>query len=154
MKLPRWDRLYFFAFSSAMFATFAFLVILFVPLIEINSSESGVSQRTLLADGQTLPVLLSLIPLVLSLNALFVIPKDGVPDKSQKINLWLSTILVYIFVVVSILSVGILYVPTAILMTAAAVGSMVRRRNRTVYARSPQESKSGLGGGKRRRNKG
>ena len=154
MKLPRWDRLYFFAFSSAIFAVFAFLVILFVPLIEIDSSETEVTQLTLLADGQTIPVLLSLIPLILALNALFVIPKDGVPDKPQKINLWLSTILVYVFVVFSLFSVGILYVPTAILMTAAAVGSMIRRRNRTVYARSPQVSKSGLGGGKRRRNKG
>ena len=39
-------------------------------------------------------------------------------------------------------------------MTAAAVGSQVRRRKRTVFAESVAESKSGLGGGKRRRKKG
>jgi hypothetical protein len=154
MKMPHWDRLYFFVFSGFVFAVLAFAVILFVPLIQVTSSETGESQLTLLADGQTVPMLLSLIPLVLAANAMFVVPKNGLPEKGQKINLWLSTALVYIFVLVSILSVGILYVPTAILMTAAAVGSLIHRRNRTVFARSPQESKSGLGGGKRRRNKG
>jgi hypothetical protein len=68
--------------------------------------------------------------------------------------LWVATFLIYVFVALFILINGILFVPTAIMMTAAAVGSQVRRRNRTIYAKSPAESKSGLGGGKRRRDKG
>jgi hypothetical protein len=89
MKLPPWDRLYFFAFSSVIFAVLAFLVILLVPLIEVSNTETGVSQLTLLADGQTLAVLLSLLPLALAANTLFVLPKNGLPDKGQKINIWL-----------------------------------------------------------------
>ncbi|MCI0882681.1 MAG: hypothetical protein J4O05_11275, partial [Chloroflexi bacterium] len=107
---------------------------------------------TVLATGQVTPVLLSLLPVVVTAGTLLAIPRYGQPNRSGKINLWLSTVLIYVFVVISIWSVGILFAPSAILLTAAAVGSLVRRRG--PGSRTAQESKSGRGGGKRRRNRG
>ena len=53
MKMPRWDRIYFFAFSATTFAVLGYVVLLVVPLIEITSSDTQeVTRRTLLADGQ------------------------------------------------------------------------------------------------------
>jgi hypothetical protein len=158
MTFPRWDRIYLFAFSATAFAVLAYLAMLFVPLVEVvtvtnveTTPIEVVSRRTLLADGQLTSLLLSLVPVVLTAGTLLAIPRDAQPTRSGKINLWLSTFLVYAFVVISIYVVGLLFVPSAILMTAAAVGSQVRRRGRR--QRPPQESMSGRGGGKRRRNK-
>ncbi|MCI0804488.1 MAG: hypothetical protein J4N96_08580 [Chloroflexi bacterium] len=153
MTLPRWDRIYFFAFFATVFAVLGYLVILFYPMMSVSSSEfEGVRRRTLLATGQVTPVLLSLLPVVVTAGTLLAIPRYGQPNRSGKINLWLSTVLIYVFVVISIWSVGILFAPSAILLTAAAVGSLVRRRG--PGSRTAQESKSGRGGGKRRRNRG
>ena len=158
MKFPRWDRIYFFAFSATAFAVLGYVVLLFVPLVEVTTVTNiettpieRVSRRTLLADGQLVPMLIALMPVVLTGGTLLAIPRNSQPTRSGKINLWLSTFLVYVFVIISILSVGILFVPSAILITAAAVGSQVRRRG--PLPREPQESMSGRGGGKRRRRK-
>lgn len=159
MTLPRWDRIFYLSFLATVLAVLAYMVILFVPLISVSSSEfEGTEQRTLLADGQVTPLLLSLLPVLITAATLLAVPRYHQPDRAAKINLWLSTILVYAFVVISIWSVGILFVFSAILLTSAAVGAQVRRRGpRAQYvpdARSTQESKTGPGGGKRRRNKG
>ena len=152
MTLPRWDRIYFFAFSATVFAVLGYMVLLFVPLMSVVSSEfEGVERRTLLADGEVVPLLVSLLPVVVTAGTLLAIPRYGQPNRSGKINLWLSTLLVYVFVILLIVSIGILFAPSAILLTAAAVGSLVRRRG--PGSQMAQESKSGRGGGKRRRNK-
>lgn len=155
MKMPRWDRIYFFAFTATAFAVASFLSLLVVPLVEITNSETGeIITRTIVEDGQINIFWLSILPVVLAGSTLLVVPKDGNPDRAAKINLWISTFLIYVFVVLFIFIDGILFFPTAILMTAAAVGSQVRRRDRKIFAKSPEESKSGRGGGKRNRNKG
>jgi hypothetical protein len=151
MKLTRWDRIYFFVFFATIFAIVGFGIVLFVPLIQDSSSVDGEYRKTLLAEGNTLLVVVSLIPIILAGFSLLLIPKEGAPDRSGKINLWISTVLIYLFVVWTIWSLGILFFPTAMLMTAASVGSAVRRRERTVSAKSADESKSGRGGGKRNR---
>ena len=158
MKMPRWDRIYFFAFSATTFAVLGYVVLLVVPLIEITSSDTQeVTRRTLLADGQGLPMLISLLPVVLTAGTLLAIPKDGPPTRSGKVNLWLSTFLIYVYVIITPITppyvlVGILFIPAAILITAAAVGAQVRRR--IPGSRTPEQSMSGRGGGKPRRNKG
>jgi len=153
--MPRWDRIYFFVFTATAFAVASFLSLLVLPLVEITNSETGeIVTKTIFEDGQTNIFWISILPVALSGTALFVIPKDGNPDKAGKINIWVSTFLIYVFVVLFIFINGILFFPTAILMTAAAVGSQVRRRERKIFAKSPEESKSGRGGGKRNRNKG
>ncbi|HCI86904.1 MAG TPA: hypothetical protein DHV68_08680, partial [Dehalococcoidia bacterium] len=86
-------------------------------------------------------------------SVLWAVPKREKPDPAAKINIWVSTFLVYVFVVMMIFVNGVLFIPTAMFMTAAAVGSQVSRRERTIFAKSPSESKSGRGGGKRRHNK-
>ena len=155
MKMPRWDRIYFFVFSATSFAALSFAALFVVPLVELTNSDTGeIVRTTLAADGQYQLILVSTLPVFLAGSALWVVPKDGIPDRAAKINIWVATLLIYVFVVLFILVNGILFFPTAIFMTAAAVGSQVRRRKRTVFAESPAESKLGLGGGKRQRNKG
>lgn len=154
MKTRRWDRIYVFVFSATAFAALSVASLFAVPLVETTNVETGeIIRTTLAADGQYQLILVSTLPVFLAGSALWVTPKDGIPDKAAKINLWVATFLIYVFVVLFILVNGILFFPTAILMTAAAVGSQVRRRKRTIFAKLPIESKSGLGGGKRRRNK-
>ena len=155
MNIRSWDRIYFFTFTAAVFALAGFLALLFIPLVQIENLETGeVLRLTLLQDGQNGLLLLSLLPVALTGSALLVVPKNGQPDRVAKINLWISTFLVYVFVVLFIYVNGILFIPAAILMTAAAVGSQVRRRNRTVYAKMPSELESRPGGVKRDRRKG
>ena len=154
MTTRRWDRIYVFVFSATSFAALSFASLFVVPLVEITDAETGeIVRKTLAADRQYQLILISMLPVFLAGSALWVIPKDGMPDRAAKINLWVATFLIYVFVVLFILVNGILFFPTAILMTAAAVGSQVRRRKRTIFSESPAESKSGLGGGKRRRRK-
>ena len=81
-------------------------------------------------------------------------PRYKEPDKAAKINIWLSLAALYLFIGLQIEYAGIVFVPTVVMMTAAAVASMVSRKGRRGLVGSEAESKSGRGGGKRRRNKG
>jgi hypothetical protein len=154
MKMLRWDRIYFFVFTGFLLALIAFVSVLVIPISEIENLDTGeLVSTTLIENGQIGILLLSLLPAAFAGSALLVVPKDGQPDRSARINIWVATVLIYVFIILFMFVHGILFVPTAILMTAAAVGSMARRRGRRVSARPPEESKSGRGGGKRRRNK-
>jgi len=155
MKMPRWDRIYFFTFTATAFAVASFAALFVLPIVGVTNTETGeIVSKTILADGQYRLLLISILPVILAGSALLVVPKHGMPDRPAKINLWVSTFLIYVFVVLFIFVNGILFFPTAILITAAAVGSQVKRRERKIFAKSPEESKSGRGGGKRNRNKG
>jgi hypothetical protein len=129
MKLPYWDRIYFFVFMATVFAAVSYVSMLMLPLVELQDLESAeVTTVTLLADGQTQLLLLCLLPIVLSVSALLATPRHHQPDRAGKVNIWVSTILVYVFVILFIFVSGILFLPTAIMLTAAAVGSHARRR--------------------------
>ena len=146
MKLPSWDRVYFFVFMATVFAAVSYVSILMLPLVELQDPESAeVATVTLLADGQTQLLLLCLLPIVLSVSALLATPRHHQPDRAGKVNIWISTILVYLFVILFVFVSGILFLPTAIMLTAAAVGSQVRRRE------APVREFSGRGDGKKSR---
>ena len=145
MKLPSWDRVYFFVFMATVFATVSYVSILMLPFVELQDPESAeVATVTLLADGQTQLLLLCLLPIVLSVSALLATPRHHQPDRAGKVNIWISTILVYVFIILFIFVSGILFLPTAIMLTAAGVGSHVRRRE----AKVPAGEFSGRGAGK------
>ena len=62
MKMPSWDRIYFFVFMATVFATVSYVSMLVLPLVELQDLESGeVVAVTLLADGQTQLLLLCLV---------------------------------------------------------------------------------------------
>ena len=152
MKMPSWDRIYFFVFMATVFAAVSYVSMLVVPLVELQDLESGeVVAVTLLADGQTQLLLLCLVPILLSVSALLATPRHHQPERAGKVNIWMSTIVVYVFVILFIFVNGILFLPTAIMLTAAAVGSHVRRREGYSTAKSSAELSSGRGGGKRSR---
>ncbi len=144
MKLPSWDRIYFFVFMATVFAAVSYVSMLMLPLVELQDPESAeVTTVTLLADGQTQLLLLCLLPIVLSVSALLATPRHHQPDRAGKVNIWVSTILVYVFVILFIFVSGILFLPTAIMLTAAAVGSHAKRREASAG------DFSGRGNGKR-----
>ena len=155
MRVTKWDRIYLFMFAATVLAVVAFMVLLVVPTLEVFNLETGeISRRTLLSDGQSGLLLLYLLPIFLAGSAMIASPRHNQPDKASKINIWLSLAALYLFIGLQIEYAGIVYVPTVIMMTAAAVGSMVGRKGRRGFAGSEAGSKSGRGGGKRRRNKG
>jgi hypothetical protein len=65
----------------------------------------------------------------------------------------MSTIAVYVFVILFIFVNGILFLPTAIMLTASAVGSHVRRREGDSPVKASTGEFSGGGGGKKSRNR-
>ena len=70
MKMPSWDRIYFFVFMATVFAAVSYVSMLMLPLVELQDPESAeVTTVTLLADGQTQLLLLCLLPIVLSVSA-------------------------------------------------------------------------------------
>ena len=152
MKLPSWDRIYFFAFMATVFAGVSYVSMLVLPLVQLDDPESPeVVTVTLLADGQTHLLLLCLLPAVLSVSALLATPRHHQPDRASKVNIWISTILVYVFIILFIFVSGILFLPTAIMLTAAGVGSHVRRREAYSTVKASAGDFSGHRDGKKRR---
>jgi hypothetical protein len=155
MRVTKWDRIYLFMFAATALAVVGFIVLLVAPTLEVINLETGeISHRTRLSNGQSGLLLLYLLPIFLAGSALLASPRRNQPDKASKINIWLSLAALYLFIGLQIQYAGIVYVPAVIMMTAAAVGSMVSRKGRQGFASSETGSKSGRGGGKRRRNKG
>ena len=155
MKVTKWDRIYLFLFVATLLSVAGFMVLLVVPTLEVFDFETGESSyRTLLSDGQSGLLLLYLLPIFLAGSAMLASPRYKEPDKAAKINIWLSLAALYLFIGLQIEYAGIVFVPTVVMMTAAAVASMVSRKGRRGLVGSEAESKSGRGGGKRRRNKG
>ena len=155
MRVTKWDRIYLFMFVATVLSVAGFMVLLVIPTLEVFNLETGeTSYRTLLSDGQSGLLLLYLLPIFLSASALFASPRRNQPDKTGKINIWISLAALYLFIGLQIEYAGIVFVPTVVMMTAAAVGSMVGRKGRQGLVGSEAGSKSGRGGGKRNRNKG
>lgn len=155
MRVTEWDRIYLFLFAATTLAVAGFMVLLVVPTLEVFDLETGeTSYRTLLSDGQSGLLLLYLLPIFLAGSALFATPRRNQPDKVGRINIWISLAALYLFIGLQIEYAGIVFVPTVVMMTAAAVGSMVNRRGRRGTVGSEAGSISGRGGGKRKRNKG
>jgi hypothetical protein len=132
VKLPRWDRIYFVVFLATIFAVAAYAVVLFAPLIQMSSG----SRKNLIAGGNILAVTVSLLPVLVVGFNLLVIPRRSAPSRSAKISLLFSTLLMYVFVVAAIWSIGIFFAPAAILMTVAAVGALLPRRKHGVIVKS------------------
>ncbi len=155
MKFPRWDRIYYFVYFALFFALASLAGLFVIPLVEVTDIATGdVYVTTISADAQWDIVWLSLIPVFISGSALWAVPKYEKPDNVAKINIWVSTFLLYVFIAMMIFVNGILFIPSAMFMTAAAVGSQVTRRERTIFAKTASETKSGKGVSKRRRNRG
>ena len=130
MKLPRWDRIYFVVFLATILAVAVYAVLVFVPL------NQGSSSKPVLSGVNTLAIAVSLLPVLVTGFNLLVVPRRSAPGRSAKISLSFSTLLMYVFVVLGIWSIGIFFAPAALLMTAAAVGALLPRRKRTVIAKS------------------
>ena len=155
MRVTKWDRIYLFMFAGTTLAVAGFIVLLVVPTLEVFDLETGeTSYRTLLSDGQSGLLLLYLLPIFLVGSALLASPRQSQPDKTGKINIWLSLAALYLFIGLQIEYAGIFFVPTVVMMTAAGVGSMVSRKGDRGFTGAKAGSKSGRGGGRRRRNKG
>jgi len=130
VKLPRWDRIYFVVFLATILAVAVYAVLVFVPL------NQGSSSKPVLSGVNTLAIAVSLLPVLVTGFNLLVVPRRSAPGRSAKISLSFSTLLMYVFVVLGIWSIGIFFAPAALLMTAAAVGALLPRRKRTVIAKS------------------
>ena len=130
MKLPRWDRIYFVVFLATILAVAVYAVLVFVPL------NQGSSSKPVLSGVNTLAIAVSLLPVLVTGFNLLVVPRRSAPGRSAKISISFSTLLMYVFVVLGIWSIGIFFAPAALLMTAAAVGALLPRRKRTVIAKS------------------
>jgi len=130
VKLPRWDRIYFVVFLATILAVAVYAVLVFVPL------NQGSSSKPVLSGVNTLAIAVSLLPVLVTGFNLLVVPRRSAPGRSAKISISFSTLLMYVFVVLGIWSIGIFFAPAALLMTAAAVGALLPRRKRTVIAKS------------------
>ena len=103
MKFPRWDRIYYFVYFAMLTALASFAALFVVPLVEITDVETGeIFTKTIPANEQWDIVWLSLLPVAITGSVLWAVPKREKPDRAAKINIWVSTFLVYVFVVMMI----------------------------------------------------
>ncbi len=125
---PKWTFLYYLLFLSFIISFTIMIIILVFPLVEtIDNSTNSTNKSTLIENKDWLTILFALMNLLLCLNLIFTIPKNLRIDKNKKFSIILSTITIYFLFIFSISTIGILFVPLIILLTAASVNSILRK---------------------------
>ena len=128
MMFPKWSLLYYLLFFSLIISLLIMIVILIFPLVEtIDEATNSTNKSTLIENKDWLTILFGLMNLLLCLNLFFTVPKNIRIDKNKKFSIILSTIIIYFIFIFSISTIGILFVPLIILLTAASVNSILRK---------------------------
>ncbi|MBR91325.1 MAG: hypothetical protein CL903_00755 [Dehalococcoidia bacterium] len=125
---PKWTFLYYLLFLSFIISFTIMIIILIFPLVEtIDNSTNSTNKSTLIENKDWLTILFALMNFLLCLNLIFTIPKNLRIDKNKKFSIILSTITIYFLFIFSISTIGVLFVPLIILLTAASVNSILRK---------------------------
>ena len=128
MMIPKWSFLYYLIFFSLIISSLIMIGILIFPLVEtFDNSTNLINKSTLIQNKDWLTILFGLMNMLLCLNLFFTVPKNIKIDKNKKFSIILSTITIYFIFIFSISTIGILFVPLIILLTAASVNSILRK---------------------------
>ena len=128
MMIPKWSFLYYLIFFSLIISSLIMIGILIFPLVEtFDNSTNLINKSTLIENKDWLTISFSLMSFLLCLNLFFTVPRKLIIDKNKKFSIILSTIAIYFLFIFSISTIGILFVPLIILLTAASVNSILRK---------------------------
>ncbi len=128
MHLPKWSFLYYLVFLSLIISILILISILIFPVVETFDSTTNVLYKSTLLDNKDwTPILFVALSFLLNLNLFLTIPKNRYIDRYNKISIFITTISVYFIFVFSISTIGVLFVPLIILLTAASVNSFLRK---------------------------
>lgn len=129
MHLPKWSFLYYLVFLSLIISILILISILIFPVVETFDSTTNVLYKSTLLDNKDwTPILFVALSFLLNLNLFLTIPKNRYIDRYNKISIFITTISVYFIFVFSISTIGVLFVPLIILLTAASVNSFLRKQ--------------------------
>jgi len=128
MHLPKWSFLYYLVFLSLIISILILISILIFPVVETFDSTTNLLYKSTLLDNKDwTPILFVALSFLLNLNLFLTIPKNRYIDRYNKISIFITTISVYFIFVFSISTIGVLFVPLIILLTAASVNSFLRK---------------------------
>lgn len=130
--LAKFDRIYYFCLLSFLLSLTSYIYLLFwSSIIPVGSSVDNLAQGdkyvSLIESGSLLLILIAFIPVIFTLFLLISVNRRGLQDRRSKINLWITNLFYYSYIIVTIMSFGFLYVPAAVFLTAAAVSTLVYR---------------------------
>ena len=130
--LEKFDRIYYLCLLSFLLSLTSYIYLLFwasiipVGLPADNSAQDG-KYVSLIEIGSLLLILIAFIPVIFTLFLLISVKRRGLQDRASKINLWITTLFYYSYIIVTIMSFGFLYMPAVVFLTAATVSTLVYR---------------------------
>ncbi len=130
--LEKFDRIYYLCLLSFLLSLTSYIYLLFwasiipVGLPADNSAQDG-KYVSLIENGSLLLILIAFIPVIFTLFLLISVKRRGLQDRASKINLWITTLFYYSYIIVTIMSFGFLYMPAVVFLTAATVSTLVYR---------------------------
>ena len=130
--LEKFDRIYYLCLLSFLLSLTSYIYLLFwasiipVGLPADNSAQDG-KYVSLIESGSLLLILIAFIPVIFTLFLLISVKRRGLQDRASKINLWITTLFYYSYIIVTIMSFGFLYMPAVVFLTAATVSTLVYR---------------------------
>ncbi len=130
--LAKFDRIYYLCLLSFLLSLTSYIYLLFwasiipVGLFGDNSAQ-GDTYVSLIESGSLLLMLIAFIPVIFTLFLLISVNRRGLQDRGSKINLWITTLFYYSYIIVTIMSFGFLYMPAVVFLTAATVSTLVYR---------------------------
>ncbi len=124
------DRTFVFALFALLLSIAAFVYLTLWPsfeIIETNADGVQTSRRVGIAESNgVLGVVFAVIPVVITLGSILSVPPNGQSERRHKLNLIVGTALLWGFIMLFAQRIGILYVPTATMLTSVIVLMLVR----------------------------
>ena len=125
------DRTFTFGLVALLLSLIALGYLLFWPALEVTEVVDGVitySRESLLESANLWGILISAFPTLIVGGSLLTLPRSGRWQRNHKINVALGTVVIWVYVVMFSPQVGIVYVPSATMLTAVVVLMYVRPR--------------------------
>lgn len=164
------DRSYFLAISAFAFALAATIYLLLAPVYTGTNQDGTRFDGTLIEVDGARVIGLLIVPMLITGAPLLVLPrKKGPVRRNHKVNAVATTTMLLVFVGITIVTLGVLYLPALILSTASsaslffgrdrkpgAVDIAAQRKRGMAERRKPEPSRAQQGekvrlSGKRRR---
>ena len=126
------DRTFVFAILALLLSITAFAYLALWPsfeIVEINADGVTTTRRVGISESNgIMGLVFAVMPVVITLGAILSVPPNGNSERRHKLNLIVSAVLLWLFIVAFAQEIGILYIPSATMLTSVAVLMLVRDR--------------------------
>ncbi len=126
------DRTFVFAVLALLLALGGFAYLALWPSYDIvGTNDAGVFEErraSFVEVNGVMSLLWALIPVIITIGTIMSVPPSGESERRHKINTIIGTVLLWGFIWFLALSIGIVYVPAATMLTSVVVLMLVRDR--------------------------